>query len=141
MGVDAAARTHIPATQDSSKAVEISRRCNLQSDPKSGFGQVQTHKVTPEALASFPFQQDPITNKREKYPLQNYTAAAAPEALAIFSDRMVPMRTYAGQRRVTEHNQEVTPEAMSNYRSITIHLPSSKDTIPSLSSVAANIIK
>jgi hypothetical protein len=141
MGVDAAARTHIPATQDSSNAVEISRPCNLQSDPRSDFGQGQTHKVTPEALALLPFQQDPITNKRETYPLQNQTAAVAPEALAIFSDRMVPMRTYAGQRRVTEHSQEETLEAMSNYRSITIHLPSSKDTIPSLSSVAADIIK
>jgi hypothetical protein len=44
------------------------------------------------------------------------------------------MQTFAGQHRVTEHNQEATPEAMSNYHSITIHLPSSKDTIPSLSS-------
>jgi hypothetical protein len=141
MGVDAAARTHIPATQDSSKAVAISRRCNPQSDPKSDFGQVQTHKVTPEALALSPFQQDLITNMQETYPLQNQTAAVAPEALTIFSDRPVPMRTYAGQRRVKEHNQEVTPEAMSNYRSITIHLPSSKYTIPSLSLVAADIIK
>jgi hypothetical protein len=141
MGVDAAARTYIPATQDSSNTVAISRRCNLQSDPKSDFGQVQTRKVTPEALALLPFQQDPITNKRETYPLQNQTAAVAPEALANFSDRMVPMRTYAGQRRVKEQNQEATPEAMSNYRSITFHLPSSKDTIPSLSSVAADIIK
>jgi hypothetical protein len=119
----------------------FSRRCNLQSDPKSDFGQVQTRKVTLEALALFPFQQDPITNKRETYPLQNQTAAVAPEALTIFLDRMVPMWTYAGKRLVKEHNQEVTPEAMSNYRSITIHLPSSKDTIPSLSSVAADIIK
>jgi hypothetical protein len=141
MGVDAAARTHIPATQDSSKAVAISHRCNLQSDPKSDVGQVQTHKVTPESLALFPFQQDPIANKREIYPLQNQTAAVAPEALAIFPDRPVPMRTYAGQRRSKEHNQKVTPEAMPNYRSITIYLPSSKDTIPSLSSVAADIIK
>jgi hypothetical protein len=142
MGVDAAARTHIPATQDSSKAVANSRRCNLQSDPKSDFGQVQTHKVTLEALALFPFQQETVTNEREKYPLQNQTTAVAPEALAIFSDRSVPLWTYAGQRRVKEHNKEVTPEAMSNYRSITIHLsPSSKDTIPSLSSVAADIIK
>jgi hypothetical protein len=141
MGVDAAARTHIPATQDSSKAVVISRHCNLQSDPKSDFGQVPTHKVTPGALSLFPFQQDPITNKREIYPLQNQIAAVAPEALAIFLDRMVPMWTYVGQRRVKEHNQEVTPEAMSNYRSITINLPSSKDTIPSLSSVAVHIIK
>jgi hypothetical protein len=141
MGVDAAARTHIPATQDSSKAVAISRRCNLQSDLKSDFGQVQPHKVTPEALTLLPFQQDPIANKRKTYPLQNQTAAVAPEALANFLDRMVPMWTYAGQRRVTEHNQEATPEAMSNYRSITIHLPSSKNTIPSLSSVAADIIK
>jgi hypothetical protein len=79
--------------------------------------------------------------KRETYPLQNQTAAVAPEALAIFSDRPVTMWTYAGQRRVKEHNQGVTPEAMSNYHSITIHLPSSKDTIPSLSSVSADIIK
>jgi hypothetical protein len=100
MGVDAAARTHIPATQDSSKAVSISRRYNLQYDPKIDVGQVQTHKVTLEALALFPFQQDPITNKRETYPLQNQTAAVAPEALAIFSDRPFTMRTYAGQRRV-----------------------------------------
>jgi hypothetical protein len=131
----------IPATQDSSKAVAISRSCNLQSDLKSDFGQVQTHKVTPEALALCPFHKDPIMNMRETYPLQNQTDAVAPEALASFSDRMVPMRTYAGQPRVKEQNQEVTPEAMSNYRSITIHLPSSKDTLPSLSSVAADIIK
>jgi hypothetical protein len=141
MGVDAAARTHIPATQDSSNTVTISRRCNQQSDPKSDFGQVQTRKVTPEALALLPIQKDPVTNKRETYPLQNQTAAAAPEALANFSDRMVPMRTYAEQRQVTEHNQKATPEAMPNYRSITFHLPSSKDTIPSLISVAPDIIK
>jgi hypothetical protein len=133
MGVDAADRTHIPATQDISKAVAISRRCNLKSDPKSDFGQVQTHKVTPEALALFPFHQDTITNERETYPLQDQTTAIAPEALANFSDRPVILRTYSGQRRVKEHNQEVTPEAISNYLSITIHLPSSKDTIPSLS--------
>jgi hypothetical protein len=142
MGVDAAAGTHIPTTQDSSKAVANSRRCNLQSDPKSDFGQVRTHKVTPEALALFTFQQDTITNERKTYPLQNQTTVVAPEALANCSDRPVTMWTYAGQRRVKEHNQEVTPEAMSNYRSITSHLsPSCKDTIPSLSSVAADIIK
>jgi hypothetical protein len=105
MGVDAAARTHIPAMQDSSKDVANSRRCNPQSDPKSEFGQVQTHKVTPEALALFPFQQDTITKEREKYLLQNQTTAVAPEALANFSDRPVTMWTYAGQRRVEEHNQ------------------------------------
>jgi hypothetical protein len=97
MGVEAAARTHIPATQDSSKAVANSRSCNTQSDPKSDFGQVQTHKVTPEALASFPFQQDTITNEREKYPLQNQTTTVAPEALAFFSDWTVTRWTYAGQ--------------------------------------------
>jgi hypothetical protein len=64
MGVDAAARTHIPATQDSSNDVAISCRCNLQSDPKSDYVQVQTRKVTPEDLVLLPFQQDPITNKR-----------------------------------------------------------------------------
>jgi hypothetical protein len=100
MGVDAAAHTHLPATQDSRKAVANSRRCNPQSDPKSDFGQVQTHKVPPEALAIFTLQQGTITNEREKYPLQNHTAAVAPEALAIFSDRPVTMWTYAGQRRV-----------------------------------------
>jgi hypothetical protein len=139
MGVDAAARTHVPAAQDSSNAGAFIR--NLQSDPKSDFGQVQTRKVTPEALALFPSQQDPITNKRETYPLQIQTAEVAPEALANFADRTVPMRTDVGKRRVTAHNQEATPEAMLNYRSITSHLPCSKDTIPSLSSAAADIIK
>jgi hypothetical protein len=86
MGMDAATRTHTPTTQDSSKAVAISRHCNLQYDLKSDFGQVQTHKVTPEVLALFPYQQDTLTNKRETYPLQNQTAAVAPEALAIFLD-------------------------------------------------------
>jgi hypothetical protein len=105
MSVDAAARTHIPATQDISNTVIISRRCNLQSDPKSDFGQVQTRKVTPGALSLLPIQQDPITNKRETYPLQNQITAVAPEALANFSDQMVPMRTFAGQRRVTEHKK------------------------------------
>jgi hypothetical protein len=46
-------RAHIPATQDSSTAVANSLRFNPQSDPKSDFGKVQTHKVTPEALALF----------------------------------------------------------------------------------------
>jgi hypothetical protein len=144
MGVEAAAHTHFPATQDSSKAVANSRRCNPQSDPKSDFGQVQTHKVTPEALSLFTLQQDTITNEREKYPLQDQTITVAPEALAKFSDRPVTMWTYAGHRREKEHNKEVTPEAMPNYLSITIHLrlsPSSKDKIPSFSSVAADIIK
>jgi hypothetical protein len=69
MGVEAAAHTHFPATQDSSKAVTNSRRCNPQYDLRSDFGQVQTHKVTPEALALLMFQQDTIMNEREKYPL------------------------------------------------------------------------
>jgi hypothetical protein len=142
MGVEAAARTQFPATQDSSRAVANSRRCNPQSDPKSDFGQVQTHKVTPEALALFTFQQDTIMSEREKYPLQDQTTTVAPEALAIFLARPVTRWTYAGQRRVKEHNKEVAPEAMPNYLSITIHLsPSSKDTIPSFSLVAADIIK
>jgi hypothetical protein len=143
MGVEAAAHTHFPATQDSSKAVANSRRCNPQSDPKSDFGQVQTHKVPPEALSLFTFQQGTITNEREKYPLQDQTTNVAPEALAHFSDRPVTMWTYAGQRRVKEHNKDVTPEAMPNYLSIRIHLrlsPSSKDTIPSFSSITADII-
>jgi hypothetical protein len=98
MGVESAARTNFPATQDISKAVANSRRCNPQSDPKIDFGQVQTHKVTPEALSLFTFQQDTITNEREKYPLQDKTTTVAPEALAFFSDRPVTMWTYAGQR-------------------------------------------
>jgi hypothetical protein len=142
LGVEAAAHTHLPASKDSSKAVANSRRCNPQSDPKSDFGQVQTHKVTPEALALFTFQQDTITNEREKYPLQDQTTTVAPEALAIFLDRPVTMWTYSGQRQVNENNKEVTPEAMPDYLSIKIHLsPSSKDTIPNFSSVAADITK
>jgi hypothetical protein len=100
MGVEAAARTHIPATQDSSKAVANSRSCNPHSDPKSDFGQVQTHKVTREALALFPFQQDTITIEIETYPLQNQTTMVAPEALTMFPDQQVTIWTYAGQRRV-----------------------------------------
>jgi hypothetical protein len=144
MGVEAAAHTHLPATQDSRKDVANSRRCNPQSDPKSDFGQVQTHKVPPEALEICTLQQGTITNERETYPLQDQTTTVAPEALANFSDRPATMWTYAGQRRVKEHNKEVTPEAMPNYLSITIHLklsPSSKDTIPRFSSFAVDIIK
>jgi hypothetical protein len=66
MGVEAAAHTHFPATQDSSTAVANSRHCNPQYDPKSDFGQVHTHKVTPEALSLFTFQQGTITNERKK---------------------------------------------------------------------------
>jgi hypothetical protein len=142
MGVEAAAHTNFPATQDSSKAVANSRRCNPQSDPKSDFGQVQTHKVMPEALALFTFQQDTITNEREKNPLQDQATTVDPEALTIFSDRPVTMWTFAGQRRVKKHNKEATPEAMPNYLSIIIHLSrSTKDTISSFSPVAAVIIK
>jgi hypothetical protein len=44
------------------------------------------------------FQQGTITNKREKYPLQDQTTTIAPEALKNFLDRPVTMWTYAGQR-------------------------------------------
>jgi hypothetical protein len=144
MSVEAAAHTHLSATQDSREAVPNSPGCNLQSDPKSNFGHVQTHKVTPEALSIFTLHQGTITNEREKYPLQDQTTAVAPEALTIFLDQPATMWTYAGQRRVKEHNKVVTPEAMPNYLSITIHLkssPSSKDTIPRSSLVVANIMK
>jgi hypothetical protein len=100
MGVEAAAHTHLPATQDSRKAVPNSRRCNQQSDPESNFGKVQTHKAPPEALAIFTFQQGTMTNGREKYPLQDQTAAVAPEALLFFSDQPATMSTYAVQRQV-----------------------------------------
>jgi hypothetical protein len=89
-------------------------------------------------------QQDTMTNNREKYPLQAQTTKVAPEALIFFSNRPVTMWNYYVQRQVQEHNKEITPEAMPNYLSITIHLklsPSSKETIPRFSSVAANIIK
>jgi hypothetical protein len=144
MGVKAAAHTHLPATQDSRKAVPNSRRSNHQSDPERNFGQVQTHKAPPEALSIFTLQQGTMTKGREKYPLQDQTTTVAPEALAKFSDRPATMWTYAVHRRVKEHTKEVTPEATPNYLSITIHLklsPSSKDTIPRFSSVAADIIK
>jgi hypothetical protein len=119
-------------------------RCNQQSDPESNFGQVKTHKAPPEALTIFTTQQGTMTNGREKYPLQDQTTTVAPEALAKFSNRPVTMWNYYVHHQVQEHNKEIAPEAMPNYLSITIHLklsPSSKDTIPSLSSVAADIIK
>jgi hypothetical protein len=90
MGVEAAAHTHLPATQDSRKAVANSRRCNPQYDPKSDFGQVQTHKVPPETLALFTFQQGTITNEREKCPLQDQTTTVAPEALDFFRIGRLP---------------------------------------------------
>jgi hypothetical protein len=51
MGVESAARTHPPATQDSTGIVHNSRRCNQQFDTESNYGQVKTYKVPPEALA------------------------------------------------------------------------------------------
>jgi hypothetical protein len=144
MGVEAAALTHPPATEDSTETVHNSRRCNQQSDPESNFGNVQTHKAPPEALAIFMGQQDTMTNNRVKYPLQDQTTKAAPEALESFSNRPATMWNYSVQRQVQEHNKDITPEAMSNYLSIKIHLnlsPSSKETIPRFSSVAADIIK
>jgi hypothetical protein len=64
MGVEAVALTHPPATQDSTGIVLNSRRCNQQYDSESNFGQVQTHKAPPEALAIFMGQQDTMTNNR-----------------------------------------------------------------------------
>jgi hypothetical protein len=80
IGVEAAAHTHPTATQDSTETVHNSRRCNQQSYPESNFGQVQTRKAPPEALAMFTGQQGTMTNKRNKYPLQNQTTKVAPEA-------------------------------------------------------------
>jgi hypothetical protein len=144
MGVEAAALTHPPLTQDSTGIFHNSRRCNQQSDSESNFGQVQTHKAPPEALAIFIGQQDTMTNNREKYPLQDQTTKVAQEALDFFSNRPVTMWNYYVQRQVQEHNKEITPEAIPNCLSITIHLnlsPSSKETTPRFSSVAADIIK
>jgi hypothetical protein len=139
MGVEAAALTHPPATQDSTETVHNSRHCNQKSDSERNFGQVRTHKAPPEALSIFMSQQDTMTNNREKYPLQDQTTKVAPEALEFFLNRPVTMWNY-----YVQHNKEITPEAMPNYISITIHLklsPSSKETIPRFSSVAADIIK
>jgi hypothetical protein len=89
-------------------------------------------------------QQDTMTNTQEKYPLQDQTTKVAPEALDFFLNRQVTMWKYYMQRQLQEQNKEITPEAMPNYLSITIHLklsPSSKETIPRFSSVAADIIK
>jgi hypothetical protein len=144
MGVEAAAHAHLPTTQDRRKTVPNSRRCNQRSDPESNFGQVQTHKALPEALAIFMSQQGTMTNGREKYPLQDQTTKEAPEALVIFSDRPATMWTCAVQRQVQEHNKEITPEAIPNYLSLTMHLklsPSITYIIPRFSSVAADIIK
>jgi hypothetical protein len=66
MGVEAAALTHPPATQNSTETVHNSRRCNQQSDPDRNFGKVQTHKAPPEALAICMGQQDTMVNNREK---------------------------------------------------------------------------
>jgi hypothetical protein len=144
MGVEAAAHTHPPATQDSTETIHNSRRCYQQSDPESNFGQVQTHKAPPEALSICMGQQDTMTNNRENYMLQDQTTKVAPEALNFFPNRPVTMWKYSVQRQVQEHNKDITPKAMPNYLSITIHLklsPSSKDTIPRFSSVAVDIIK
>jgi hypothetical protein len=86
MGVEAAALTHTPAMQDSTGIFHNSRRCNQQSDLESNFGQVQTHKVPPEAIAIFMGQPDTMTNNREKYSLQDQTTMVAPEALDSFSE-------------------------------------------------------
>jgi hypothetical protein len=144
MGVEAAALTHLPATQDSTETVHNSRRCNQQSGPERNFGQVQTHKASPEALAIFMGQQETMTKNEEKYLLQAQATKVAPEALAFFSNRLVTIWNYYVQRQVQEYNKEITPEAMPNYILITIHLnlsSSSKETIPRFSSVAADIIK
>jgi hypothetical protein len=90
MGVEAVAHTHLPTTQDSRKDVPNSRRCNHESDPESNFGQVQTHKAPPEALAILTFQQGTMTNRKEKYPLQDQMTTVAPEALVIFSAGRLP---------------------------------------------------
>jgi hypothetical protein len=84
MGVEAAAHTPPPATQDSTETSHNIRRCNQQSYPESNFGQVQTHKAPPESLAILMGQQGTMTNKRDKYPLQDQTTKVAPEALDIF---------------------------------------------------------
>jgi hypothetical protein len=53
MGVEAAALTIPPATQDSIGIIHNSRRHNQQFGKEGNPGQVQTYKVPPEALAIF----------------------------------------------------------------------------------------
>jgi hypothetical protein len=122
MGVEAVALTHPPATQDSTGIVHNSLRCNQQSDSESSFGQVQTHKVPPEALAIFMGHPDTMKNNREKYALQDQTTKVALEALKKKSNRPVTMWNYYVQCQVQEHTKEITPEAMPNYLSIKSHL-------------------
>jgi hypothetical protein len=144
MGVEAAALTHPPATQDSTGIVHNSSHRNQQFDKEGNSGQVQTYKEPPEALAIFLGQPETMLNNQEKYPLQEQTNKVAPEALANFSDRPVNMWNYYVKCQVQEHTKEITPEAMPNYPSITIHLnlpPSSKEISPRFSSVTADIIK
>jgi hypothetical protein len=93
MGVEAAALTHPPATQDSAETVHNSRLCNQQSDPDSNFGPIKIHKAPPEALAIFMGQQDTMMNNREKYPLQDQTTKVAPEALDFFRIGWLPCGT------------------------------------------------
>jgi hypothetical protein len=84
MGVEAAAHTHPPETQDRTETVHNSRRCKKQSDPESNFGQVQTHKALLEALAICMGQRGTMMNKRDKYLLQDETTKVAREALEFF---------------------------------------------------------
>jgi hypothetical protein len=100
MGVEDAALTHPPVTQDSTETVHNSRRCNQQSDQERNYGQVQTHKAPPEALAICMGQQDTMTNNREKYPLQAQTTKVAPTALEFFSNRPFTMWNYYVQCQV-----------------------------------------
>jgi hypothetical protein len=144
MDVEAAALIHPPATQDSTGIVHNSRRCNQHFDTESNFEQVQTYKVPPEALVIFMGQPDTTTNHREKYSVQEQTNKVTPEALEFSPNRLVTMWNYYVKCQVQEHTKEIRTEAMPNYLSITIHLtlpPSSKETNPRFSSVAADIIK
>jgi hypothetical protein len=144
MGWDAAALTHPPATQDSAGIVHNSRHQNQQSGKEGNPGQVQTHKVPPEALAIFLGQPLTMWNHQEKYPVQEQTTKVAPEALTTFVAWPVIMWNYYVKCQVQEHLKEKTPEAMPNVLSITIHLNlpySSKEKIPRYSLATADIIK
>jgi hypothetical protein len=94
MGVEAAALTHPPATQDSTGTVHNSRRRNQQFYKEGNFGQVQTYKLPPEALTICVGQPETMLNNQEKYTVQEQANKVAPEALAIFSDRPVTMWNY-----------------------------------------------
>jgi hypothetical protein len=108
-GGDAAALANPPAMQESAGIVHNSRRRNQQFGKEGNHGQVQTHKVPPEALAIFLGQPLTMWNHQEKYPVQEQTTKVVPESLAKFAARPVTTWNYYVKCQVQEHFKEKTP--------------------------------